>query len=285
MYLYRYDDSGCIVLYRTGELYQAFVLNHLPVAKVPTPGVIVFAPLDPAEVEKVHQHVVNDLQPYSQPWEIRQVRCQGPQPGASGIPETFTPVVGRLTRERRLQPAETEPAVAIAICGQTSKGPVVLLKRRHRKNAIDDFDRLSLVSEHVIVEDLHTWIDRVPQPLDADDRRAQEQIWRAAGRPRPFLLEVQFFKEAAQRELLLSCGLNVEFNRLHFCGYRLVEREDGGYLGFAVFRLDLIQQDQFDELDIVEGWSEDMFAVHIETLYRGPTASSSIGCSAFSRPG
>jgi hypothetical protein len=145
-----------------------------------------------------------------------------------------------------------------------------VLKRRHRSNAIDDFDKLSLISEHVIVEDLVSWMRRIPEPLDPDDTVAMGQLWAAARRPRHLVLEQQFFAEAAQRELFLSCGLNVDFARLDFRGYRMVNREDDTYLGFAVFRLDLIQNDQLDELEIVRRWSPDIVPVMIDRLYDQP---------------
>ena len=70
--------------------------------------------------------------------------------------------------------------------------------------------------------------------------------------------------------MFLSCGLNIDADRLEFYGYRLVKREDGGHLGFAVYRLDLIQSDDLDELDIAVQWSpEDMVPVPLDVLYDG----------------
>jgi hypothetical protein len=270
MYVYQYDAGGCIILNRLGAEFRATSLTYLPVAQYPAEGVLTVAPLGADQTQVVRRHVLDRLLPNSRRWEIRQVRCYGPRQEDGDDANAFTPRIWRLTKERKLEPHETEPAVVVAVCGQTSQGPVVVLKNRDRSNSIDDFDRLSLVSEHVIVEDLVDWIKKVPGPLDPDDIRAREQVWRAAGRPERLLLQEQFFAEAAQRELFISCGLNVDFERLQFHGYRLVNREDGTHLGFAVFRLDLIQEEDVDEMDTVEGWSGDMRPVPVAQLYQDP---------------
>ncbi|GLH99809.1 hypothetical protein [Phytohabitans aurantiacus] len=270
IYLYQYDAGGCTILVRKDADYRATSLTYIPAAGYPVEGILTVAPLDPDQTAAVQRHVLDKLLPGSRRWEIRQVRCYGPKWEPGDDANAFTPRIWRLSKERRLEPHETEPAVVVAVCGQTSQGSVVILKNRDRSNSIDDFDRLSLVSEHVIVEDLVDWIKKVPGPLDPDDVRAREQIWRAAGRPERLLLQQQFFAEAAQRELFISCGLNVDFDRLQFHGYRLVNREDGTHLGFAVFRLDLIQDEDIDELDIVEGWSSDMRPIPVAMLYQDP---------------
>jgi hypothetical protein len=267
IHLYGDDPGGRLVLTRKGDRYRATTLLYLPAPRLPAEGVLTIASFDPAQTEKIREQVFTQLLPYTREWQIRQVRCYGPQYEDTGDPNSFTPRIWRLTKERKLQPKETEPAVVVAVCGQTWEGPVVVLKRRHRSNAIDDFDTLSLISEHVIVDDLVSWIKKVPHPLDPDDTQAREQIWRAAGRPKRLMLQQEFFEEAAQRELFLSCGLNVDFGRLDLCGHRLVEREDGTHLGFAVFRLDLIQEDALDELEIVKHWSADLAPILIDRLY------------------
>ena len=273
MYLHRYDAGGCIVLVRTAQRYESTILAYLPVAKYPTNGVLTTADLAADQTEKVRRHVLDDLMVKSRPWDIRFVRCYGPQWAPSTPSDTFEPRIWRLTRERKIQAFETEPAIAVAICAKTFEGPVVVLKHRHRSNAIDDFDRISLISEHVIAEDLVGWVRNLNGPLATDDKQAREQLWRAAGRPERLILEPAFFKVSAQRELFISCGLNVDLDRLMFRGYRQVRREDGSHLGFAVFRLDLIQDDPLDELQIVESWSSDLRLVPIDKLYQEPYVS------------
>jgi hypothetical protein len=270
MHLYN-DDSdggGCTVLHRKGDIFRATSLNYLPVARRSAKGVLVIAPLDTGQTEIVRGHVFDHLMPHSQPWEIRQIRCY--RPSRQGDPHGFVPRIWRLTSKRKLESNETEPAVVVAVCGRTSEGPVVVLKERSPSNSIDDFGKLSLISEHVIVEDLVDWVGRLAEPLDADDTQAREQVWKAAGRPAQLMLDERFFKAAAQRELFISCGLDVDFDRLKFHGYRLVNREDGTHLGFAVYRLDLIQDDAVDELDTVTKWSHDMRPIVVDKLYLEP---------------
>lgn len=270
LYLYSDDPGGRFVLTRTGEQYRAATLLYLPSAQQPSGGSLAVARFAEAETRRIREHVLDELLPHTRQWEIRQVRCYGPRIMDDGDPNSFHPRVLGLTSRRTIRARETEPAVVVAVCGRTYRGPVVMLKKRHRSNSIDDFDVLSLVSEHVIVEDLVTWRQRLSKPLDPDDQVALDQLWVAAGRPKEIVLEQKFFAEAALRELFLSCGLNVDADRLDFRGYRLVDREDGGHLGFAVYRLDLIQDDTLDELEIVRKWSPDMVEVPIAGLYAEP---------------
>jgi hypothetical protein len=268
---YRDDPGSRVILTRKGDHFRASTVVNLPLTSLPSEGTLIVADFGELQTGEIRKRVLDDLLPNSLPGEIRQVRCFGPRYEDTGDPNSFTPRLMRLTDRRRLNPGETEPAVVVAICGRTARGPVVVLKRRHRSNAFDDFDRLSLISEHVIADDLVDWIKRLPRPLDPDDGRAVEQLWAAAGRPKQIVLPQQFFAEAAQRELFLSCGLNVDFNRLDFRGYRLVGREeDDTHLGFAVYRLDLIQNDDLDELEIVRQWSTDMVPVPLDRLYDHP---------------
>ena len=270
IHLYQDEAGGRVVLTRRGSDFRAATLAYLPLAQLPSDGVLTVARFSPGETERIREQVMGDLLVNARPWDIRQVRCYGPQFADNGDPHSFFPRLSRLTDQRKIKPRETEPAVVVAVCGHTSRGPVVVLKRRHRSNSIDDFDVLSLISEHIVVEDLVTWFKRIPGPLDPHDERAAEQIWVAAGRPKQIVLEQQFFAEAAQRELFLSCGLNVEAERLRFRGYRLVERDDESHLGFAVYRLDLIQDDDLDEFEIVRRWSPDLIPVPIDRLYDSP---------------
>jgi hypothetical protein len=270
IHLYQDDPGGRVVLTRSGDQYRATTLLYLPLPELPGDGVLTVAAFDAVQTEKIRKEILERLLPQTKEWAIRQVRCYGPGYQDSGDPFMFTRRLLRLTRERRIQLGETEPAAVVAICGRSYQGPVVVLKLRHRSNSIDDFDRLSLISEHVIEEDLVSWIRNLQQPLSPDDHRAVEQLWIAAKRPKELILESQFFAEAAQRELFLSCGLNVDFSRLKLCGYRLIKREDRVHLGFAVFRLDLIQDDQIDELEIVTQWSRDLQPVLIKDLYDQP---------------
>ncbi|MET0523060.1 MAG: hypothetical protein ABW156_14025 [Jiangellaceae bacterium] len=268
--LYKDDTGGRVVLTRKGDRYQATTLLYLPHPQLPSDGVLTVAAFDAAQTEQIRKEVVERLLPLAQSWAIRQVRCYGPGYQDSGDPFQFTRRLMRLTKERGIDLGETEPAAVVAICGRTYKGPVVVLKQRHRSNSADDFDRLSLISEHVIEEDLITWTKNLQQPLSTDDQRALNQLWIAAKRPKEMILEEQFFAMAAQRELFLSCGLNVDLNRLKFCGYRLIKREEKVHLGFAVFRLDLIQDDDLDELEIVTQWSRDMVPILLKELYDRP---------------
>jgi hypothetical protein len=270
LYLYEDDPGGRFVLTRVGDRYRAATLLYLPLAQQPSGGSLAVARFTDVENETVRRHVLEELLPHARRWEIRQVRCHGPRVRDDGDPNSFHPRVLGLTSRRSIRPGETEPAVVVAIRGRTHQGPVIMLKKRHRSNSIDDFDVLSLVSVHVIVEDLVTWRERLTEPLNADNDTALEQLWKAAGRPKEIVLERQFFAEAALRELFLSCGLNVDAERLDFRGYRLVNREDSGHLGFAVYRLDLIQDDTLDELEIVRRWSPDMVQVPIARLYDEP---------------
>jgi hypothetical protein len=121
-----------------------------------------------------------------------------------------------------------------------------------------------LISERLTVDDLVDWLG--PGQLPDDDSDALDELFDNADQD--LTLKLDFFRSAARRELFLSCGLNIDFDRLDFCGYRLVEREnEGTYLGFAVFRLNLAKTPEFNEMRSIQRWSKAMHRVPISKLY------------------
>jgi len=190
-----------------------------------------------------------------------------PTPG-----DEFRPIVLKLHPHRTLTP---EGAVSvgslIAVCCDTARGDAILLKERNSRNSYDDLGTISLLSERVLAEDMS---DAISGPLDPSDDRALEQLWLRSGRPTEFEVPELAFRRAAQRELFLSCGLDVPAERLMLRGSCLVEREtENTYLGLYIYRLDLLREVNFDELEYAQAWNADLKLVLMRELYEPRTRS------------
>jgi hypothetical protein len=186
--------------------------------------------------------------------------------------DEFKPIILKLHPHRTPTP---EGAVSIgsliAVCCNTARGDAILLKERTSRNSYDDLGKLSLLSERVLAEDMS---DAVSGPLDPSDDRALEQLWLRSGRPTEFEVPELAFRRAAQRELFLSCGLDVPAERLKLRGACLVEREtENTYLGLYIYRLDLLRDVNFDELAYAQAWDSDLELVLMRELYDSGTRS------------
>jgi hypothetical protein len=188
-------------------------------------------------------------------------------PGSVRTGTEFTPYISHLIPYERALPADSvTPVAVVAVCAPTAQGDAVLLKQRARWNARDDFDSLSLVSERIREVDI---VPGLRRPLDRDDSRAVEDLWLQAGKPEDFVIGDGAFLRAAQRELYMSCGLDVETSRLSFRGSCLLNREgESTYLGFYVYRIDLARSAEFDELAHAEAWNPDLRRILLKDLYR-----------------
>jgi hypothetical protein len=196
----------------------------------------------------------------------RNLICRQQEGGQGNLPtgDEFTPYLSRLIPyDKALSADSVTPVTVVAVCAPTAHGDAVLLKHRARWNARDDFDSLSLVSERIREVDLG-----LPRALDRDDRRALEDLWLQSGMPVPFVIDSSAFLRAAQRELYMSCGLDVEESRLSFRGSCLLDREgESTYLGFYVYRIDLARSAGFDELAHAEAWNPDLRRILLRDLY------------------
>jgi hypothetical protein len=180
--------------------------------------------------------------------------------------DEFEPIILKLHPHRTPTP---EGAVSIgsliAVCCSTARGDAILLKERTSRNSYDDLGKLSLLSERVLAEDMS---DPISGALDPSDDRALEQLWLRSGRPAEFEVPELAFRRAAQRELFLSCGLDVPAERLKRRGACLVEREaENTYLGLYIYRLDLLRDASFDELAYAQAWDSDLKLVLMRDLY------------------
>jgi hypothetical protein len=149
------------------------------------------------------------------------------------------------------------------VTAKTASGPSVVLKLRTEANSRDDFGTLSLLSERVLLEDLKPAV-----PVEPDREHALDALWVAAGQPDTFEIPQDSFRRAAQRELFLSCGLDVAADRFSLRTTFLLDREgEDTYLGFYVFVLDLNRGAPIDELDHARRWNRDLRVVPFRELY------------------
>jgi hypothetical protein len=157
-------------------------------------------------------------------------------------------------------PAGTEatclPAAIIVLRSAEVGEPIVVLKRRSELTDTDDFGKLSLLSARLVETDLAGALN-VPLAIDLEPRAALDRLWSQTGRKGPLTLPKGAFVRAAQREIFLSCGLDIPEDRLRPQGWQSLKREGTElYLLFCVFVL-VLRRGEDDELERAELWNSD----------------------------
>jgi hypothetical protein len=268
--VYEFDDMylDCILYARKGDVTWAATLSQLPLltsvrdSQPEALAVLVASRMSAEQVAELDIYV-SALADQAVQLSPRQIRCV-----SMGEKETggrFTPVISRISPYGRLAEGDVEPIAVVAVRANTAVGPCVLLKERTPRNSRDDFGTLSLISERILVEDLS---ELVRGPLHPNQDRALDELWIRAGQPKKFEIPERTFRKAAQRELFLTCGLDVHEDRLRLTGDCILEREDQHtFLGFFVYRLDLIRSSSNDELKAAQAWNSDLTLVSIRDLY------------------
>jgi hypothetical protein len=277
--VYEFDDVflDCIVHTEHHERHDVTIVSQLPRLKA-ADGVkaggeatLVITAM-PQEQVADYLGYLESLVRQAMPLSPRHVLCSADHDSNTPLEEgnEFRPVIVGLNPYSIRRPAEVVlPVVALAVCVSTPRGPAVVLKRRTVRNSVDDFDKLSLISERVLLEDL---AELLTGPADPDLDQALEDLWLRAGQPETFDIPETAFRRAAQRELFMSCGLDVAAERLEFCGTCLLDREgENSYLGFYVYRLDLVRTSTFDELTHAKNWNPDLSVVPLRALDRPET--------------
>lgn len=210
---------------------------------------------------------------------IREVRCELVEPYRGGDSSLADPRDGEETSPlvvAGLQPYGTSPGAqtgclpvaAVIIRANTVRGPVVVLRQRNEFSSIDSIGKYSLITRRLLEEDLAVALG-VPIFADRDVEAAVDAMWRAARVPGPLGVPTKAFVRAAQREVYISCGLDIPEARLKLRGYQVISSGVGGaQLGFAVFELILNRHDPFDELEATQTWDhENLLVVSQSELY------------------
>lgn len=275
--IFEFDDVflDCIVYTRRGRTQGVTIISQLPPVRTAAAAggadetTLVISAMPADQVDGFLEYV-ESLVGRSMPLAPRQVLC-GLRPEPAEPPTAgreFHPVITGFNTQRK--PVDSVvPAVAVAICTSTPRGPAVLLKLRTPRNSRDDFGLLSLISERVLVEDL---AELLTGPADPDLEKALEDMWLRAGQPETFEVPEAAFRRAAQRDLFMSCGLDISADRLDFRGTCLLDREgENSWLGFYVYRLNLVRSPAADELAHAKGWSPDLQTVPLRNLYATQT--------------
>ncbi len=277
--IFEFDDVylDCLISTGRGNAQAITILTRLPVLRPlesqdqDDEATLVVTRM-PSEQVEIYQQYIKRLEAQASLMTTRQILCRPDdrltadlRPGSE-----FRPIILQLYPHRKIRPENTvSPGAIVAVCALTAHGWAVVLKRRNRRNSVEDFDTLSLISERVLDEDLPS---PLAGPLCADHGAALDDLWLRAGQPSTFEIPEQAFRHAAQRELFLSCGLDVPDSRLQLRGTCLVEREsENRYLGFFVYRLDLIRSPGFDELAHVRDWNPDLAVILIDQLHEPET--------------
>lgn len=234
----------------------------------PEEAPLVITRMAKSQVSDFHRYLAK-LQTRTRPALARQILCHRP-PAGEPAPKSgseFRPVILQLhPRLSSGPPNSVSAATIVAVCAATRHGEVVVLKNRTTQNSYTDIGTLALISERVADTDLPLPEHRIE---GSDPDRILDSYWISLGKPADLQVPETAFKAAAQRELLLSCGLDVPPERLDLRGTCLVSRDDDGrYLGFYVYRLDLVRAPGSDELDHALAWNAGLEPVLVKDLYR-----------------
>ncbi|HWE91017.1 MAG TPA: hypothetical protein VG317_16275 [Pseudonocardiaceae bacterium] len=273
--VYEFDDIylGCLICAVRRNQPTMAMLSLLPsVSVTETEGsagesALILTRMSDEQIP-VFREYLRKLESRARPMTPRQILCRLDQETTSGVEpgSEFRPVVARLHPKYTSSPPNTVSATAVvAVCAPTARGTEVVLKLRTPRNAMDDLDKLSLISERVVTEDL---LAPLGGPLDVDHGRALDDLWLRAGQPNPFEIPESAFRHTAQRELFLTCGLDVPDERLELRGTCLLEREgENRFLGFYVYRLDL-NRTPADEYSHAMKWNSDLRPMLLDELYQ-----------------
>jgi hypothetical protein len=160
------------------------------------------------------------------------------------------------------------PTVLVALRSVAAGEQVILLRRRTQLMDPDSVGRLSLISGRLLEEDIAAALG-VPFEGHREASDSMDMMWKAAGGARPLGIHLDAFIRAAQREILVWCGLDIPSERLHFCGYQSIPTGEGdGQICHALFELVLSRKGEPDELKRVEAWSQgDLLRVPETILY------------------
>lgn len=277
--IYEFDDIylDCLIYTSAaGRGTEITLLSQLPELKADNP-------MSPASdvtdlvISRMSSDQLDQLDKYRQALVAkahlmvpRHILCRPdtnqPEPQTPG--SEFKPTILRLHPAHMTYPEGTASVGAlIAVCCSTARGNAILLKMRTPRNSYDDLGKLSLLSERVHAEDMSAALSG---QLNPDDDRALEELWLQAGRPRLFEIPEASFRHAAQRELFMTCGLDVPADRLEYRGACFLERdtEEKEYLGLYIYRLELMRDAVFDELAYAQSWGEDLKLVLLSEMYQ-----------------
>jgi hypothetical protein len=269
--IYEFDDLflDCVLIFTRQESSRSAILTQLPLltdemSEAPVSiAVTVVSRLSEAD-EAIPRDYLLRLINQSRPLAPRQVRCKSDASG-TGPGNEFHPVIARLGPYGQVRANEVEPIAVVGVLAPGPVGDLVVLKHRTQANARDDFESLSMISERVLADDIGSFAN-VAEPLFAQN--TLDDLWIRLGKPSPFLIDLDAFRKAAQRELFLSCGLDVVDSRLEYLGSCLVDREDQTTrLGFYVFRLVLDRGLTLDELEKALSWNPELVAIPTKDIY------------------
>jgi hypothetical protein len=273
--LYEFQDIyfDCIVHTVHGTEHSVAAFNQLPLLRTTTAEknsdetALLITRMPEDQVQKFRTYI-DALAEQSTALVSRVVLCRRPHDTLPGQVEgqEFRPLVSHLAPYDSRHPVgAVVPVSVIAVCASTAHGPAVLLKRRTKWNSREDFGTISLVSERILEED---FAEALAKPLGRDDSRALDELWLRIGSPDVFEIPERVFRRAAQRELFMSCGLDVQDSRLELRGTCFLDREgEETFLGFYVYIVHLARSTSFDELAHALAWNPDLELVLVANLY------------------
>jgi hypothetical protein len=262
-------SSDCLVVLSDSRRDTAYLLAELPGG--PAGRSYVVCALG-TSVKEVLPHV-EDLLRDQHPICLREVRCHAVDEDATGAEErrlrigALAPLGAGL-----LPPFVMRPITIVVVRCYSAAGLELVLKRRSPLTDTDDFGKLSLLSARLQEIDVATALAAPVSPSQESDEAALDDLWLAAGSPGSFSVPIDAFTLAAQREVSLTLGLDIDPGRFRFRGFQLVHHEESSeqQLGFMVYTLDLVRTGGVDELrHAMSRNGSNLVRVLVENLYAG----------------
>jgi hypothetical protein len=246
----------CIVVVNPagGEPALHFFTELPVVAGGPTQSVRL-APQGPTRAAVVDY--LEDVASKAQPLLMREFVCE---PMALGAHPPVAPAPDSPFKIRRLRQfgqsddghtKHLMPVAAALVWSMTATGPRVLLKERRELTDADNFGRLSLIGARLQEADCVS-VYRGHVSGAEDDRKALDDLWKMANKPSGFFLPMAALEIAVRRELFVSCGLEIEGERLKLLGFYVVDQSRSIQVGFAVYGVQLRRDEWFDEFEFAK---------------------------------
>jgi hypothetical protein len=158
-----------------------------------------------------------------------------------------------------IAPGTCLPAAIVVLRSLIGGHGVVLLKERTLYSDSDEFGKLSLFSARVMEEDVASSLG-LPLFSYLDPSDAIDRMWREHGQPGPLTVPLEAFIRAAQRDIYIATGLDIEVDRFAMRGCHLIERDAGCYLLFCAFEV-VLDRHKMDELQLATSWNRDHLKV------------------------